>query len=65
MTMLTVALSDEYSKRLQEIAERSGLTPEEFARISLEQWLARPDEEFERVSRYVFEKNAELYRRLA
>jgi hypothetical protein len=41
------------------------LTPEEFARLGLEQWLARPDEEFEKVSRYVFKKNAELYRRLA
>jgi predicted transcriptional regulator len=65
MTTLTVAISDELSQRLIEVAQRTGVTPEELARLGLEQWLARPSEDFDKVARYVFKKNAELYRRLA
>jgi antitoxin FitA len=63
--MLTVALSDEFSQRLCAIAQRVGVTPEELARIGLAEWLARPNADFNRVARYVLEKNAELYLRLA
>jgi hypothetical protein len=35
------------------------------ARTGVEELLANPDEKFDEAARYVLEKNAELYRRLA
>jgi len=34
-------------------------------RVSIEELLVRPDEEFEKAADYLLKKNAELYRRLA
>jgi predicted transcriptional regulator len=65
MSSITITLSDEHMLRLREAAERFGVTPEELARVSIEELVARPDEKFEQATRYVLEKNEELYRRLA
>jgi predicted transcriptional regulator len=65
MTTLTVRISDELGKRLAEIAEREGVPAEELAGIGLEDWISQPPDEFERIKRYLFKKNAELYRRLS
>ena len=65
MSSITITLSDEHLLRLQEIAERFGVSPEELARVSVEELIARPDERFEQAARHVLEKNEELYRRLA
>ncbi len=65
MSSITITLSDQHLLRLREIAERFGVSPEELARVSVEELIARPDEKFEQASRYVLEKNEELYRRLA
>ena len=65
MTTISVPLSDERLKQLRELAERTGVQPEELARASLEDWLRQPREDFVQAARYVLEKNAELYRRLA
>jgi hypothetical protein len=50
---------------LREIAERFNLKPEDFARVSVEELLTRPEESFQRAADYILDKNAELYRRLA
>ena len=65
LTSITVDLPDEHAQRLKEMASRLGVSPEELVRVSVEELLARPDEEFERAVDYVLKKNAELYRRLA
>lgn len=65
MNAITISLSDDELAKLQEIADRHGITPEELARVSIEELLARPEEEFQRAVKFVLEKNAELYRRLA
>lgn len=65
MTILHVPLSDEHLDRLRRMAEQAGVSPEELARVSLEQWLTRPRVEFLEAARHVLAKNAELYRRLA
>jgi predicted transcriptional regulator len=65
MTTITIPLSDDRMRRLKELAEEAGLTPEEMIRASLEEWLSRPKEDFARAADYVLRKNAELYRRLA
>jgi hypothetical protein len=65
MTTISIPLSDEQLVRLKALADKAGVTPEDLARARLEEWLQRPDEDFLRAARYVLQKNAELYRRLA
>lgn len=65
MTTLAITLPEERLLKLKEIAARFGITPEELARVSLEELLSRPDEAFQQAVDYVLKKNAELYRRLA
>jgi predicted transcriptional regulator len=65
MTTITVPLSDDRLERLKELAQQAGISPEELARAGLEEWLARPREDFQQAADYVLRKNAELYRRLA
>jgi hypothetical protein len=65
VTTIPIALSDSSLTRLNELASKSGLPPEELLRRRVEQLLASPDDEFERAASYLLEKNKELYRRLA
>jgi hypothetical protein len=65
MTTLTVSISDELSRRLGEVSARTGVSPADLARAGLEEWLSRPGDDFEKLAAYVFDKNIELYRRLA
>jgi hypothetical protein len=65
MTTINVPLSDERFEQLRALAQRSGVTPEQLAKASLEDWLRQPREDFVAAARYVLQKNAELYRRLA
>jgi predicted transcriptional regulator len=65
MTTLTITIADDRAKMLQELASRLKVAPEELLRVSLEDLLATPDDEFEKVAHYVLQKNAEVYRRLA
>lgn len=65
MTTFTIPLSDDRLAQLRAWAEQAGLTPEEFLRRRVEQLLEQPDEAFKQAAAYVFQKNAELYRRLA
>jgi predicted transcriptional regulator len=65
MDAITIPLSSDDLAKLREMADRYGITPEELARVSIEELLTRPEEEFQRAVEYVLEKNAELYRRLS
>jgi hypothetical protein len=65
MTTLAITLPEERLLKVKEMAARLGVTPEELARVSLEELLSRPDEAFQRAVDYVLKKNTELYRRLA
>ena len=65
MSSITINLSDEQLSRLREVAVRLGVSPEDLARVSIEELLAQPEEKFERAADYVLKKNAELYRRLS
>ena len=62
---ITISLPEHQLNRLQEIAGRFGVSPEDLARVSIEEMLAQPDERFERAADHVLKKNDELYRRLA
>ena len=65
MTSISVTLPNDRMLKLQEIAARLGVTPEDLVRVSIEELLARPDDAFQQAVDYVLNKNAELYRRLA
>jgi len=65
MTPITISLPEDRVQRLQELASRLGVQPEDLVRLSIDELLGRPDEAFERIADYILEKNSELYRRLA
>ncbi len=65
MNTITITLSDERLAKLREVAARYSVTPEDLARVSIEELLAQPEETFQAAADYVLKKNAELYRRLA
>jgi len=65
MTSITITLPEDRLAKLREIAARLNVTPEDLARVSIEELLTRPDETFKRTAEYVLQKNSELYRRLA
>jgi len=65
MTEITISLQEDRAEALRKAAARLGLAPEELARASLEDLLARPDEAVDQAINRVISKNRELYRRLA
>lgn len=65
MDAITIPLSSDDLAKLQELADHHGVTAEELARVSIEELLMRPEEEFQLAVDYVIDKNAELYRRLS
>jgi antitoxin FitA len=65
MTTITSPIPDDRMSKLQELAARFNITPEELVRLGVEELLARPEEQFRLALDYVLKKNAELYRRLA
>jgi hypothetical protein len=65
MSTLTIELTEDRLEKLEQIARRFQIAPEQLVRISLEELLSRPEEDFERAVGFVLKKNAGLYRRLA
>lgn len=65
MTSITIPLPEDRLAKLREIAARLNVTPEDLARVSIEELLTRPDDAFNQAAEYVLKKNADLYRRLA
>jgi antitoxin FitA len=65
MQILEVQLPEQTAVKLQEAAQRLGITLEELLQISVEEKLARLDKDFLAAASYVLDKNSELYQRLA
>lgn len=65
MTSITVALSDDLMGKLEDLAKRHNIAPEDLVRASVEELVASPEEDFQDALEYVLEKNKELYKRLA
>ncbi|GAB4397402.1 MAG: hypothetical protein OHK0052_19670 [Anaerolineales bacterium] len=64
MTSITIALPNDRLQKLQEMALRFQVSPEELVRVSIEELLARSEDDFQTALTYVLLKNAELYQRL-
>lgn len=65
MTTVTVSLSDEEMRRLEELSAREGLTVEQMVRLGINDFIGQPDAAFRAAARRVMEMNTELYRRLS
>lgn len=65
MSDITVTIPDAQMSQLKEKAARLGVSLMDLVLLSIEEILARPDEDFLKTADYVVHKNAELYRRLA
>lgn len=65
MKMLVLQLADQTASKLQEAAKRLSVSPEQLSILSIEEKLAKLDNEFCRSAEYVLQKNADLYRRLS
>lgn len=65
MSTITIHLSESSLTKLKEQAQMIGISPEELARIGLEELLAQSPMTFTEATRYVLEKNKILYKRLA
>lgn len=65
MTTITIELPSERLQKLQEMALKFGVSMEELVRISVEDMLTQPEEQFRKAAQYVLKKNAELYKRLS
>ena len=65
MATLTISLSDEEMRRLEELGKREGLTVEQMVRLGINDFIGQPDDAFHAAATRVMEKNTELYRRLS
>ena len=65
MVTITVSLSEERLQNIQELAKKFNISPEELLRVSVEQFVARPQEDFQKALEYVLKTYKELYKRLA
>lgn len=65
MVTITVTLSEDRLQKLQNLAKQFNIPTEELLRVSFEELVARPQEDFQKALEYVLEKNKELYKRLA
>ena len=65
MKTLEVSLPEPTANRLEDAAQRLGVSPEDLLRISLEEKLSRLDDSFRDALEHVVSKNEELYKRLS
>ncbi|MBM3179462.1 MAG: DNA-binding protein [Chloroflexi bacterium] len=65
MVTITVNLSEERLQRLQNLARQFNIPMEELLRVSFEELVARPQEDFQKALEYVLVTYKELYKRLA
>ena len=65
MTTLTIDLREDQVHKLEQLAERYQVAPEELVQLSIDELLSRPQDDFEQMLTYLLQKNADLYRQLA
>jgi len=65
MVTITVTLSEDRLQKLQNLAKQFNIPTEELLRISFEELVARPQDDFQKALEYVLDTYKELYKRLA
>jgi hypothetical protein len=64
MAILTVTISEDRLQRLQNLAKQFNVPAEELLRVSFEEFVALPKEDFQKALEYALEKNKEIYKKL-
>lgn len=62
---ITITLDPDQLTRFSKVAQLLGVSPEEAARISIQEFLNRPDEDFEAIIDEILDDHGEALRRLA
>jgi hypothetical protein len=62
---ITVTLSEDRLQKLTELAQRFNISTEELLRVSFEELVLRPQDDFQKALEYVVGKYKGLYKRLA
>jgi hypothetical protein len=65
MVTITVTLSEDRLQKLTELAKCFNISTEELLRVSFEELVLRPQDDFQKALEYVLGTNKELYKRLA
>lgn len=65
MVTVTVTLSEDRIKKMQDLATQFNIPVEQLLQVSFEELVARPQEDFQNALKYVLETYKELYKRLA
>ncbi|MEW5827948.1 MAG: ribbon-helix-helix protein, CopG family [Chloroflexota bacterium] len=65
MVTITVTLSEDRLQKLQNLARQFNISTEELLRVSFEELIARPQEDFQKALDHVLDTYKELYKRLA
>ena len=65
VTTLTISMTDDRLEQLQQLAHQLNVSADELVRISIDELLSRPKEDFLDAAQFVLDKNEELYQRLA
>ena len=65
MNIISIELPDASYNKMKEKAAELGFPLEELVKISVEDFLRHPDDQFKRIVDEILAENAELYRRLA
>ncbi|MDX2032726.1 MAG: DNA-binding protein [Blastocatellia bacterium] len=65
MQTIEIQLPEQIAAKLLEAAQKLGVSVEALLQASVEEKLARLDDDFLSATAYILEKNSELYHRLA
>ncbi len=65
MVTITVSVSEDRFQKLQNLARQFNIPTEELLRVSFEELVARPQEDFQKALEHVLDSYKELYKRLA
>ncbi len=65
MTSITIALEDDRLQLLRELATQLGMTTEELVRLSIDDLLSHPGQDYLQAADHVLRENEELYKRLS
>jgi hypothetical protein len=65
MVTITVSVSEDRFQKLQSLARQFNIPTEELLRVSFEELVARPQEDFQKALEHVLDSYKELYKRLA
>ncbi|MCB0029765.1 MAG: hypothetical protein KDE28_17750 [Anaerolineales bacterium] len=65
MTNITIALPEDILAKVQDIADRYHISPEDLIRVTVEELVIAPEESFLEAVKFILDKNKALYERLA